>query len=383
VGDNSGILELFVHLSRLSLTGRPQDVQAFLRKSIQKLAIYDKMAASRVSELLVTSPSAAAPFRDAGSATVPVDADSRMSLVRHEYPVQLEGEPILASSVADRLGQILLERARASELLAEGIAPTRSLLLVGPPGVGKTFSARWVAHHLNLPLLTLDLATVISSYLGKTGSNLRAVLDYAKTVDCVLLLDEFDAIAKRRDDDADIGELKRLVNVLLQEIDDWPPSGLLVAATNHGELLDRAVWRRFDEVVLFDLPSVELLQKSLRQQLDSSSVSNELTYILAQLWAGRSFSEVATTIQRARRSAAVHNVPPAEALLDLVSDELKRSSPKMKKAAAEVLRCATLSERRISAITGLARDTLRKQKEQPTAVSDDPPSSEVGQVTHG
>ena len=99
----------------------------------------------------------------------------------------------------------------------------------------------------------------MSSYLGRTGSNIRHVLDYAKGVDGVLLLDELDAIAKRRDDATDVGELKRLVTVLLQEIDDWPSSGLLIAATNHPGLLDPAVWRRFELRVSFPMPGDDVV----------------------------------------------------------------------------------------------------------------------------
>ena len=94
----------------------------------------------------------------------------------------------------------------------------------------------------------------MSSFLGRTGNNVRNVLDFAKGVSCVFLLDEFDAIAKRRDDAVEVGELKRLVTVLLQEIDQWPASGLLIAATNHYNLLDPAVWRRFELVVGFPMP---------------------------------------------------------------------------------------------------------------------------------
>ena len=97
--------------------------------------------------------------------------------------------------------------------------PTRSALFTGPPGVGKTLAAKWMARELGQPLAILDLSAVMSSFLGRTGSNVRAVLDFARDRRCILLLDEFDAVAKRRDDTSEIGELKRLVTVLLQEID--------------------------------------------------------------------------------------------------------------------------------------------------------------------
>jgi SpoVK/Ycf46/Vps4 family AAA+-type ATPase len=187
-------------------------------------------------------------------APAPVDSDSRLGLLRRQDHVRLANAPIFSPAVEADLTRLLEERRAADRLLSAGLLPMRSLLLSGPPGVGKTMTAAWLAQELSLPLLTLDLATVVSSYLGKTGSNVRAALEHAQQFPCVLLLDEFDAIAKRRDDDRDVGELKRLVTVLLQTVDDWSPSSLLVAATNHGELLDPAVWRRFDLAIEMPLP---------------------------------------------------------------------------------------------------------------------------------
>ncbi|TGV70329.1 AAA family ATPase, partial [Mesorhizobium sp. M00.F.Ca.ET.158.01.1.1] len=109
------------------------------------------------------------------------------------------------------LDTLVAERKDIENLHKAGWEPTRTVLFTGAPGVGKTLGARWLARELNRPLLILDLAAVMSSYLGRTGTNLRHVLDYAKTLDCVLLLDELDAIAKRRDDRGQIGALKRLV----------------------------------------------------------------------------------------------------------------------------------------------------------------------------
>lgn len=156
------------------------------------------------------------------------------------------------------------------------------MVFTGPPGVGKTLAARWLAVQLHRPLLILDLASVMSSFLGRTGSNLRNVMDYAKSVECVLLLDEFDAIAKRRDDNGEIGELKRLVTVLLQEIDDWPVGGLLVAATNHGSLLDPAAWRRFEVQIDFPLPNREQAILAIHTFLHSDDRSTrEWDHVLA------------------------------------------------------------------------------------------------------
>lgn len=184
---------------------------------------------------------------------VPTDSEGTHPLADVD-PLPDGGGLALDATTQRELDEIVAERRRASELARAGVELTRTVLLSGPPGVGKTMAARWLAQNCDLPLVTLDLAAVVSSYLGTSGRNIRSVLDFAKSGPCVLLLDEFDAIAPRRDNDADIGELRRVVNVVLVELDRWPDSSLLVAATNHAQLLDPAVGRRFDRTINIDLP---------------------------------------------------------------------------------------------------------------------------------
>jgi SpoVK/Ycf46/Vps4 family AAA+-type ATPase len=222
-----------------------------------------------------------------------------MELVERIYPVILEQDPILAVGLKKELDDVIREWESLDVLLQEGLAPARMLLFCGAPGVGKTLAAHWIAKQLNLPLLTLNLATVMSSFLGKTGNNVRAVFEHASQTPCVLLLDEFDAIAKRRDDDTDVGELKRLVNVLLQSLDDWPPNSLLIAATNHGDLLDPAVWRRFDRILNFQKPDSALIE----QYLVGISMPDSVKENLAKLLQGESFSSIQQILNSARKSA--------------------------------------------------------------------------------
>lgn len=232
---------------------------------------------------------------------LPVDSDTRQSLIRVEDPVVLDQEPIYSAEVGEAIEQILLERHHIEELMKEDLLPARSVIFQGAPGLGKTLSARWLAKSLNLPLLTLDLATVMSSFLGKTGSNVRAVLEHAMSFPCVLLLDEFDAIAKRRDDDRELGELKRLVTVLLQAIDEWPSSSLLIAATNHGELLDPAIWRRFDIEITFPMPSVDTIEKYLETYWPEATIDGRT----AKHFSGMSFSNIDRELRQAKRERVI------------------------------------------------------------------------------
>jgi SpoVK/Ycf46/Vps4 family AAA+-type ATPase len=139
-------------------------------------------------------------------------------------------------------------------LRSHGIEPRHRVLLIGPPGNGKTSLAEALAYELSLPLYVVRYDTVIGSYLGETATRLRKVFDYARTTPCVLFFDEFDSIGKERGDIHETGEIKRVVSSLLLQMDDLPSYTVIVAATNHPELLDRAVWRRFQIQLTLGLP---------------------------------------------------------------------------------------------------------------------------------
>lgn len=353
-----------VHLARLAMSGRPQDVQTYVRRLARRYQNQQPELATELNQLLQESPTRQSPLRREAVAPVPVDLESRLQLLRIEDVPPPEVDPIWEPSVKGALEQILSERRYFDELTKQGLSPTRSIIFTGPPGVGKTLAARWIAHQLKRPLLTLDLSAVMSSYLGRTGANVRHVLDYAKSVDGVLLLDELDSIAKRRDDATDVGELKRLVTVLLQEIDDWPATGLLIAATNHAGLLDPAVWRRFEMRVEFPMPT----DASVRQAVDrflGGKASQVWQDVMGVTLRGLSFSDIEREVMLARRSAVIRSAPLDDVLTGVVQGRVEPMARKDRGQIAMWLTEAGISQRQVHELTGVSRDTIRKNLKTP------------------
>ena len=350
-----------VQLSRLALAGRPQDVQTYVTRMSRK---YQKLApelGEQLKELLKLAPTRKSPLRSKTMAAIPLDRDSRLDLLRIESVGLLDHEPIWQGPIDGALRQIVREHLQTDALHQRGLGPTRTAIFTGPPGVGKTLAAHWLARELERPLLTLDLSAVMSSYLGRTGSNVRHVLDYAKGMPCVLLLDELDAIAKRRDDDQELGELKRLVTVLLQEIDDWPEGGLLVAASNHQELLDPAVWRRFEVQIEFGLPTREAIEQSLKLFVDDPlELEDTWSAALAEVLSGESFSDIERQIKHLRRQAALDDCDLRDLFPILIRRYIDGQTKASKREIAIRLGEAGLSQRAVNELTGISRDTLRK-----------------------
>lgn len=196
-------------------------------------------------------------------ATKPVDIESRIDIVDVSYPSINKSEIILDFYLEEEISKFIEGYKRRDDILDAGLNISNSLLLYGPPGCGKTTIAQYIASVLDLPLVTARLDGLVSSLLGSTSKNIRKIFDYASKRECVLFLDEFDVIAKLRDDKNELGELKRVVNSLIQNIDNFGNNNILIAATNHHELLDPAIWRRFTKVITLVKPQKEELKKIL------------------------------------------------------------------------------------------------------------------------
>ena len=369
-GNISNIEDDFANLARLATSEAYEDTRLLLARLIRKYRQQHPELAARLDQSLKASQTRSAgnsilrrgaSVTGSGEMPLPVDGDSRLALIRVFDDREGLPPPILPGSVHSAIGAIIRERQERDRLAVRGISPTRSAILVGPPGVGKTLSARWIASALGKPLWVLDLTAVMSSLLGKTGSNLRAALDHAKQHAAVLLLDEIDAIAKRRSDESDIGELKRLVTVMLQEVDQWPDTGLLLAATNHPELVDPALWRRFDLILKFDAPSATAIATAIERFLgDDLALFESWVDVLAAGLQGQSLSDVERGINALRRSHALQMAP----LEQLIGSALGQRQDALNKAErfnlAIALAKAGQPHMQISQMTGVARDTIRK-----------------------
>lgn len=294
----------------------------------------------------------------------PSDEKEGVALVKIESTNGAEA-PIVCDSTNERIRQFVSERQNAAKLIQEGFVPPRTLLLTGPPGTGKTMLAKWIAKQLSLPFVVQDLATSVSSFLGKTGFNLKRSLDYARNSSCLFLLDEIDAIAKRRDDVSDVGELKRVVNVLLKEIEAWPLNSVLVGATNHPELLDPAIRRRFDVSMDLAMPGtqerIEIMGRVGGRFL--GGVSSEFTNAFSFVLEGSSGSDIENLVNAAIRKHLISGLSVENALVQ----ELKDRHPEMMDSSniGSVIRAFrsasgdTFTVRQLAGIFGKSASTIQ------------------------
>ncbi|MCM3781543.1 ATP-binding protein [Neobacillus mesonae] len=181
------------------------------------------------------------------------------------------------------------------------------IVMFGPPGTGKTLTAFYVAERLNLPLIMVRLDAIIHSHLGETGSNLRKIFEYSKSFPCVLFLDEVDALARSRDSIDEVKEMARVVNTLLQCLDEFDGDSIFIAATNLQDELDHAIWRRFDTRMHYDVPKELECKKYLQKLLGDSP---ELTSVIdesVQLMKGCSFADIEQVVIKAKRKSIIED----------------------------------------------------------------------------
>ena len=242
-------------------------------------------------------------------ATKPVDSESRIDIVEITTPEILKEQIILSKYVEEEIQSFVECYVERDKLIKAGIDVSNTLLLYGPPGCGKTSVAQYISSVTGLPLVTARLDGLVSSLLGSTAKNIRKIFDYVSKRECILFLDEFDVIAKLRDDKNELGELKRVVNSLIQNIDSLNNDSILIAATNQHELLDPAIWRRFSKVITLEKPQVSEMERLLQMYLSNYDNSilknNKKMEQLLIAFDGFSHSDVKTTISNAKKDAII------------------------------------------------------------------------------
>lgn len=241
--------------------------------------------------------------QSAGTTTfAPRDKESMLELYEVVKSQISLNDVILQDNQKKLILQMLEENKKNEKLIKHGLEPANRLLLCGPPGCGKTMTAYAIANELHLPLAYIRLDGLVSSYLGQTSVNLRKVFDSVKNQNIVLFLDEFDAIAKKRDDENEMGELKRVVTALLQNFDTLPVNVFLIAATNHEHLLDPAIWRRFNFIIKLDLPDEQQRFTLISKWLNDYKVINKINIkVIAQITAGRNTSQLKELVMSAAK----------------------------------------------------------------------------------
>ena len=261
------------------------------------------------------------------SISPPKDKDSTLELLEILQPKVKLDDVALPEKTKEVLFQIVEEQKKASELLSKGITPTNRILFCGPPGCGKTLTANAIAGEIDIPVAYVKLDGLVSSYLGQTGTNIRKIFEFVKNKRIMLFLDEFDAIAKKRDDAHELGELKRVVTTLLQNMDAMPANVFLVAATNHHHLLDSAIWRRFNTSILLELPNPQQREKMITRFLDDMlseyKVDSKTLIVLTE---GMSGAQVYNFLQALAKYCVMQHKDKSISTKDIASVWLKQST---------------------------------------------------------
>lgn len=356
------IEDLIPKLIRASLDGNKRLVEEITIMIIKKIKKNNPDLAKELSSALMHSNNGITALRSIEFNSVPIDKESNYHLGLMEEPIEVD-PPILPQKHIEEIQKFVKERRMSESLIKEGIMPPKSMLFVGPPGVGKSYTAKWISYELHLPLITIDLAASISSYLGRSGQNIKRIFDHARAFPSILFLDEIDAIAKRRNDESDTGELKRLVNVLLKEMESWPSSSVILGASNHPDLLDEALWRRFDKVINFEMPKdVEIHAMIRRNLIDYCNLDDGLIEILIQISKGLSNDDIQKLCVNIRRRSVTERVDPSDIAIEEFCKINLRIDRKTKKDLCVLIKKAMPDStcRSISEITGIPSASVNR-----------------------
>ncbi len=236
------------------------------------------------------------------------------NLLTAEYTDTRFSELSFSSSLSGRFSRIILEQKKFSTLARFGLKPRRKILLFGPPGTGKTVTASALAGELRLPLFTIRLDGLITKYMGETASKLRLIFDTMKITRAIYLFDEFDAIGGDRSFTNDVGEIRRVLNSFLQFMEQDTSDSIIIAATNYVQLLDSALFRRFDDIITYELPDQNQIRNIIKNKLASFKLGKVRWNKINEIAEGLSHAEITRSCDEAAKQSILND-------MDFISEE--------------------------------------------------------------
>lgn len=297
------------HLKALLRSHIKGDDSHFLAVAMQMAAHEAKQGHGKLAQDLRTLIDAAVSKRNQLPPSHPVPIGQPRgelsNLLSVAMPSTRFSEMVLDEGTHGRLTRIISEQRNFEKIRAHGLSPRRKLLLVGPPGTGKTMTASALAGELKIPLYVVRLDSLITKFMGETAAKLRQVFDAIRDTRGIYFFDEFDAIGSQRGLANDVGEIRRVLNSFLQMIEQDQSNSLIIAATNHPEILDYALFRRFDDVIEYGLPNSEQIQAVLKGRLANFSKKLNKWDALAEAAAGLSYAELARAADDAIKDAII------------------------------------------------------------------------------